>query len=323
LAALQLTVPEELAGQRLDVVIARLAPQISRRQARRLVDDGAVFVDGKRVQVASRALRPGAVLEVAVPTRAPRPQPQPGVVAIDEHIVVADKPAGAPTEPTREGARGTLHSALIDALRARGEQVSYLHAVHRLDTDTTGVVVFARSPDAARKVGRQLHDGSAERRYLALVEGLPPWGIARLDQPLTRARDSDGRVRVDPVGVPALTRVTLLVPGTTGALLLCAPQTGRTHQLRVHLADAGHPLVGDRRYGSRQARAPHLGLHALSLALVHPAGHLVRLAAPPPAAFYEAARARGVPDAAVDAVVRRLILHEAAGDALSQAGPGA
>jgi 23S rRNA pseudouridine1911/1915/1917 synthase len=301
-----LTVPDELAGQRLDVVIPRLAPQISRRQTRRLVEDGAVFVDGKRVQVCSRAVRGGARLEVALPSAAAerRPEVQVGLVTLDADLVVCDKPAGVPTEPTREGSRGTLLAALVDALKARNEDTGFLHAVHRLDTDTTGVVVFARSADAARTIGKQLHDGTAERRYLALVDGVPPWVRARLDQPLSRTRDAMGRVQVDPDGAPALTLATVLVPGTSGSLVLCAPRTGRTHQLRVHLAQAGHGLVGDRRYG--RGRAPHLGLHALSLAAVHPGGQETRWCAPPPPAFFDAAASRGVPPDAVRAVMKHL-----------------
>lgn len=322
MSTVSLTVPDELGGQRLDVVVARLAPQISRRQARRLVEDGAVFVDGKRVQVCSRPLRPGARLEVAVPTGAPRPQARPGIVRLDESLVVADKPAGVPTEPTREGSRGTLLAALSDLLREQGEDARYLHAVHRLDTDTTGVVVFARSAAAARLVGQQLHDGTAERRYLALVEGVPAWARARLDASLARARDAQGRVQVDPDGAPAVTLVTVLAPGTRGSLVLCNPRTGRTHQLRVHLAHAGHPLVGDRRYGppapGGRPRPPrtdpsqaHLGLHALSLAFVHPRGEPIHLSAPPPPAFLDAAEAWGVPRTVVLEVTRRLSLPSA------------
>lgn len=304
------TVPRELAGQRLDVVIARLAAGVSRRHARRLVDDGAVFVDGKRLQVCSRPLKAGAKIELTV--LAERHDAAPAeptrLLALDEDLVVADKAAGVPTEPTKEGARGTLKAHLEDELKARGESVAFLHAVHRLDTDTTGAVVFARNAEAAHRVGRQLHDGVAERRYLALVAGVPEWTRARLDWSLSRVRDESGRIHVDNDGVPALTLATMLAAGTSATLLLCAPRTGRTHQLRVHLARAGHPLVGDKRYaGPQLAERPlHLGLHAITIAFVHPVGGPVKYLAPPPPSFLAACAAAGLPEAVVADVARSL-----------------
>ena len=299
--SLKLKVPDELAGQRLDVVVARLAPQISRRQARRLVDDGGVFVDGKRVQVCSRALRSGAVIEVSVTAPHDRAAPPPRILALDADVVVVDKAAGVPTEPTREGSRGTLKAGLDEALSARGEDIRFLHAAHRLDTHATGVVIFARSSEAAHQVGRQLHEGSAERRYFALVTGAPTWTRARLDWSLHRTPGADGRIHVDEDGAPSLTLVTVLARGARASLALCVPRTGRTHQLRVHLAEAGHPLVGDKRYGGGR-RTHHLGLHAFSVSLVHPAGKPVRYSAAPPPSFLEAAGDGGIPAHVVDEV---------------------
>ena len=288
-------------------MVARLAPQLSRRGVRRLVDDGAVFVDGKRVLVCARPQKPGAVIELALPdesTAARDAAAAPRILACDDDLVVVDKAGGVPTEPTREGSRGTLKAALADALRREGKDTLFLHAAHRLDTHTTGVVIFARNSDAAHRVGRQLQEGSVERRYLALVAGQPAFTRARLDWSLTKSRDADGKIKVDPQGAPSVTLTTILARGTSGALALCSPRTGRTHQLRVHLATAGHALVGDRTYGG--GRAKHLGLHALSLALVHPSGAAVRYAAMPPDTFLEAAADAGVPASVVVAVARCL-----------------
>jgi RluA family pseudouridine synthase len=301
------TVPQEVAGQRVDVAVARLAPDISRRQARRLVDSGSVFVDGKRLQVCSRPVRAGSVLEVHLAP--PRESPDVRVILADESIVVVDKPAGTPTEATREGAAGTLAHALSDKLREAGQDTTFLHAANRLDTDTTGVVLFARSNESARSLAAQLHGQTAVRRYLAVVAGDPKWLRARLDQPLGKAKDGSGKVVADAEGAPCLTLATVVARGPDGALVHCAPLTGRTHQLRVHLANTGHPLVGDKKYGRPLRGVPHLGLHALSIAFAHPArpdDGLLRVSAPLPPEFLEACATVGVAAAAARAVARTL-----------------
>lgn len=276
-----------------------------------MIEDGAVFVDGKRVQVCSRAAPIGARIDLAIAEGPPRPNTPPGLVFLDEHLAVADKPGGVPTEPTREGSRGTLLASLGDTLRERGEQTQFLHAAHRLDADTTGVVAFARSPAAAAALGKQLQAGTVDRRYLALVNGVPGWAEARLDQPLARHRDTNGRIRVDPHGLASVTHVRVLATGSGAALLVCVPATGRTHQLRVHLADAGHALVGDRRYGETRGQEGHLGLHAVLLGLVHPQGQRIDFVAPPPESFLASAESRGLAREVVARLVSEVIQEPA------------
>ena len=217
---LALIVPEALSGERLDQAIARLAPELSRRMAKRLIDDGAVFIDGKRAQVCSRAVRAGNRVRVTVGSAADPGMPPPRVIHLDADLVVVDKPAGAPTEPTRQGSRGTVHAALLEHLHKEGMDTAFLHAAHRLDADTTGVLVFARNPAAAHGVGEQLASGSVERRYLGLVTPPPPWSSARLDAPLlSTGREGRGRVFVDPQGLPSLTVATVLERTAVGALV--------------------------------------------------------------------------------------------------------
>ncbi len=304
-------VPEELAGERLDVVLARLVPGLSRRQSRRLVDAGSVFVDGRRCQVCSRPVRPGAALEVNLaPPHAAGAAPT--LVALDDDLAVIDKPARMPAEPTREAAAGSAHHALAELLRTRGLEHEGLRAAHRIDVDTTGVLVFARHVAAARALHEQFAAQRVARRYLALVAGVPAWGRRRIDLPLARQRDQAGRIVVDQDGAHATTLAVVLARGDRGALLACIPATGRLHQLRAHLAALGHPLAGDRRYGG--AALAHLGLHALAVRLVPPAAWIAgerteraAFVAPPPPAFLALAGGLGVFPEAVSAAATAFI----------------
>lgn len=303
--------PEELSGERLDVVLARLVPDLSRRQARRLIDAGSVFVDGRRCQVCARPVKGGVSVEVNLAPPRPAAAP-PALVALDDDLAVIDKPARMPAEPTREAAAGSAHHALAELLRARGLAHEGLRAAHRIDVDTTGVLVFARHVAAARALHEQFAAQRVARRYLALVAGVPEWGRRRIDLPLARQRDAGGRVSVDPAGASATTLAVVLARGDRGALVCCLPVTGRLHQVRAHLAALGHPLAGDRRYGG--AAMAHLGLHALSVRLVPPApwaagerSARATFVAPPPSTFLALAGALGVFPEAVDAAALALV----------------
>ena len=250
-------------GARLDQVLARGVPGLSRRRARVLIDIGGVFVDRARVKVAGRVLRAGQVIETTLggaldrATEAPVAPPPLVVVYQDDHLVVVDKPAGLVTAPTPESDRGDL----LDQLAQRGDGPVFL--VHRLDRPTSGLLVFARSRDANRVLADKLVAHDVEREYLAVVDGAFPASIATIDRPLRGQR--------------AVTHVVARTPiaGGRATELRVRLETGRTHQIRLHLADVGHPVLGDGEHGSESSRRfrprpPRLALHATVLGFAHP-----------------------------------------------------
>lgn len=215
------------------------------------------------------------------------------VVFADEHVVVVDKPAGMPSVPAR-----TAFDPPCVAWHVR-EAFGVVEAVHRLDRDTSGLLVMARSAPARAALGRAFEDRLVRKRYQAIVHGVPvrPEGILHL--PLAADPMRPPRSRVDPIlGRPATTRWRLLAtspePGRACSRLELEPITGRSHQLRVHLAWLGLPIVGDRLYGtSNDPAAIRLALHAARLAFPHPCdGRLMELTSDPPCWFEEQRRWR-------------------------------
>ncbi|MFP4148525.1 MAG: RluA family pseudouridine synthase [Nitriliruptoraceae bacterium] len=280
------TVTSAEDGQRLDVVLAgRLAVSRSRAAAR--IDAGEVTVDGQ-VVARARLLRTGEEVEVA-PAAAARSAPAPALPPVryrDEHLLVLAKPAGLVVHPGAGNPDGTL----VDALRAAGVPLSSGSdpsrpgIVHRLDRDTSGLLVVACTDAAQQGLVGALAAREVTRRYLALVAGSPVNRRGRIQAPI--GRDPAERVRFAVVadGRPAETRYRTLTAGHapdlpehrgTVSLLACQLATGRTHQLRVHLAALGHPIVGDPLYGSIRELDRALGarrpvLHAGLLAFAHP-----------------------------------------------------
>ena len=243
------------AGLRLDQVIPRHVEGLSRRKARAVIDLGGVFVDRARVKVAGRPLRAGQIVEVVIGNALDRPATtlEPAIVHIDDHIIVVDKPAGLVTAPTPESDRGDL----LDQLTRKFGEV---YLVHRLDMPTSGLLVFARTREANKWLGDLFKTHDVVREYRAIVVG-------EVTAPLTIDREIGGK--------RAVTHVTPLEAMSGATLLSVRLETGRSHQIRIHLAGIGHPVLGDRQHGGElerlfQPRPKRLALHALVLGFAHP-----------------------------------------------------
>ena len=299
--AVRFVVPDADDGLRLDQLLARHVPGLSRRRARVLIDLGGVFVDRGRVKVAGRTLRAGQAVEAnlggaldrtvgtgaAARARSDAELPPYRLVHEDDHLIVVDKPAGLVTAPTPESDRGNL----LDLLLRRGPGPVFL--VHRLDLPTSGLLVFARTAEANRVLGQRFAVHDIERAYLTVVAGEFPADVTTIDRPLRDKRAVTHVIGREPVLGGAATILTVRL------------ETGRSHQIRLHLADLGHPVLGDDSHGRDVARhfeprPPRLALHAGVLGFRHPIGDApVRWVSPPPPELATwLARLRGEPEPA-------------------------
>ena len=282
---LSLVVASADEGERLDRFIAARGG-ISRGLARRALDAGGVFLDGRRCKVSSRLVRAGQAVVVNLEEggRAAEPPPpleRARLLYADQDLVAVDKPPFVAAQPTLTHDRGTLPD-LVQALL--GAPVTL---VHRLDRETTGVTVFARTAAAAAALAEAFRAGGPEKTYLALCGRAPAPPEGRIDAPLGKDPARAGLRRVDPAGDPAATRYRTLRASDRAALVEARPETGRTHQIRVHLASVGAPILGDPRYGGArrvgELAIPRVLLHARRLELDHPAtGVRLVLEAPVP-----------------------------------------
>jgi len=284
---------------RLDQYLAELLPGFSRSQVQRLISEGHVRLNGG-------ATRPGARLHAGDEVAWEVPPPTPSwlvpeamelkVAYEDQDVLVIDKPAGLVVHPGPGHASGTL----VHGLLGRGPQWSSIGGVerpgivHRLDKETSGLLVIARNDAAHHGLAAQLQDRSLHRRYRAIVVGEVPDAAARIDAPIGRDPRQRQRMAVVPDGKEAITdfRRLGLVQGHT--LLDVTLLTGRTHQVRVHLAYIHHPVLGDPIYGRRSPLIARPALHAAEIAFRHPrTGQAIKLQSPLPADFVAAWDALG------------------------------
>jgi len=320
------TVGAEEAGERLDRFLARRLPELSRSRLQALIRAGRVARDGVTVAGLGQRTKAGETYAVEMPApepAAPQAQAMPlAIVHEDADLIVVDKPAGLAVHPGPGHAAGTLVNALIAHCGASLSGIGGVRRpgiVHRLDKDTTGLLVVAKNDRAHRGLAEQFAahgaDGRLERRYLAIAWGTPERRRGAIDAALARSRANRTKIAVvsEAAGRRAVTRYEVLATYPQGAakplasLLRLTLETGRTHQVRVHLAHIGHPLLGDLTYGAgfkasarklgeeAQAALAALGrqaLHAAELTFMHPVtGKRLRFASSLPADMAQLAAA--------------------------------
>lgn len=306
------------AGERLDSFLARHDGRFSRNRFKALIKDGQVRVGGRTLVEPNYRVKSGDDIAVTVPEPVdPTPQPEAiplHVIFEDDDLIVIDKPAGLVVHPAAGNWTGTLVNALLNHCSASLSGIGGVRRpgiVHRLDKETSGLIVATKSDQAHRGLASQFADhgrkGPMRRTYLALVWGAPMPARGVVDAPLDRdSRNRLKRAVVKSGGRPALTsyKTQERFPGNIAqpaiaALVRCRLETGRTHQIRVHMAHLGHPLIGDRVYGAgfltkaqtlparladRVRKFRRQALHAAILHFAHPiTGEIMKFESPPPA----------------------------------------
>jgi 23S rRNA pseudouridine1911/1915/1917 synthase len=276
------------AGWRLDRALAATVPSLSRERLKVLTKSGALTRDGKAVRDPATKVKGDERFTLAIPAPEPahnEPQEIPlPIVYEDEHLLVVDKPAGLVVHPAAGNRDGTLVNALLHhcggSLSGIGG-VARPGIVHRIDKDTSGLLVIAKHDKAHEGLAKQFADHSIDRRYLAIVSGVPRAAEGSVDAPLARSPQNRKKIAIVSAGKGkrAVTHWKRLELLNDAALVECRLETGRTHQVRVHMASIGHPLVGDPVYGRGKTAHRKLlnqldfkrqALHAAHLGFIHP-----------------------------------------------------
>jgi 23S rRNA pseudouridine1911/1915/1917 synthase len=289
-------VSEEEAGIRLDLFLVHRIPEHSRTRLKTLIEEGGVLVNMERLKP-SHPVAPGDRVEVLIPPappESPTPEPIPlDILYEDKAIIVINKPPGLTVHPVRAGQGGTLVNALLHHCDILSDGGGLLRPgiVHRLDRDTTGVMIAAKDNRSHDRLVSQFKDRTVGKEYLAVVWGIPPLNYGRLTYPIGRSERNRIRMAVKYAdGRKAHTEYEVIERFTNCAYLRLVIKTGRTHQIRVHLSRFGYPVLGDREYGSRgaeESRRLNISrqmLHAHRLRIAHPVtGEQMEFTAPIPA----------------------------------------
>jgi 23S rRNA pseudouridine1911/1915/1917 synthase len=279
-------------GGSLGDALQKVMPDASRRTLKQVVENGRVRVDGRPVTRLDAPVARGAVLEIAprgARLEAERPLP-PGlkIVYADEHLIVVDKPAGMLTIATEREKERTVYARLREHVKAV-DPTTKIFIVHRLDRRTSGLLVFAKSADVKERLQGAFAERAVERIYSAVVEGSVPNDSGELRSYLVESKALRVHVTKDRArGVEAITRYRVVRRGDRYTLLEVSLVTGRKAQIRVQFAHEGHPVVGDREYGSAADAIGRLGLHASRLSFEHPVtGRRLAFTSRPPREFLQ------------------------------------
>jgi len=258
-----------LAGQRLDQALAQTF-ELSRRRVRRAIDEGGVYLNGKRTRTAGRAVQSGDRLRVVMlDNEALLPLAAEQLIWQDKSLFLLHKRSGQYAQEALHRSLGTLPLELAALLQLPPSQAALLRPVHRLDRGTSGLMLLCSDPTRLQQLQQHWHT-AASKRYVAVVEPAPAWETQRIQLPISRQRNRHGCYAIDEAEGRACDTEAKVIERRDGrALVELIPHTGRTHQLRVHLAALGCPILGDSRYGGK----PHtrLMLHACDLSLTPPA----------------------------------------------------
>ncbi len=273
-------------GWRLDRALADAVPTMSRERLKTLIAAGAVSQAGQPCRDSSKKASAGQTFAIAVPPPTPlhnEAQDIPLVIAYeDEHLIVVDKQAGLVVHPAAGNFDGTLVNALLHHCAGNLSGIGGVARpgiVHRIDKDTSGLMIAAKSDRAHEGLAKQFHDHSIDRRYRAIVGGIPRPSSGTVDAPLARSPQNRKKIAIVQGGKRAVTHFTTLQPLRDAALVECRLETGRTHQVRVHMASIGHALLGDPVYGRNRPGQKTLletlgfrrqALHAAYLGFIHP-----------------------------------------------------
>jgi len=272
----RIVVQREHAGLRLDQFLAAVTG-LSRRHCRRLATDGLVLRNGAVARVLSRPVELGDVTDIFSPDIDPAIErmavPSVRVLYEDHWMIAVDKPPGMLSQPADSsvGPEQALDEVVLLQLAHDQGRRPYLRMIHRLDRNTSGIVVFVRNKNASAPLTRAWRTGLVERLYLAVVEARTQFKKTEISVPILRDPSHKWRFQAADSGRQAVTQVRAISSGSAHSVVLCRLMTGRTHQVRVHLAHIGHPVVGDCLYGARPAvDTPRTLLHAWAVALPHP-----------------------------------------------------